>query len=197
MIPDDQRDVTRDGAPRKQIHTHKRQELVHHYAIMYGTASPTEIRDLIKRDTGYVTSRITIHKDLQKLNEQVSQWTHGQARSQWMARIQRMYVDTNLQILNLQDAIKKLVETDPQIPDTILQALASIPAAKDQKEAVRILEKLVAAAQAQRYGGKMSYMISTMLEAQKHLVEIMTGGPLYTKLQEYSKLHDMAERATE
>lgn len=191
MIPDDQRDLTRDGQPRIKLNRFKRQELVHHYAVMYGTASPTEIQALIRRDTGYTPGRNTIHKDLQKLNDQVNQWTHGQAKSQWMARIQKMYIDTNMQIVNIQKTIEKLVEADPNIPESIMRALANIPTAKDQKEAVKMLEALLQATQAHRYGGKMAYLISTMLEAQKHLVEIMTGGPLYVKLQEYSKQHEV------
>ena len=190
MIPDDQRDLTRDGTPRVKINHHKRQELVYHYAVMYGTSSPTEIQQLIKRDTGYMPGRNTIHKDLQKLNDQVAQWTHGQAKSQWMARIQKMYIDTNLQIVKIQDTIEKLAEADPDIPEMVMLGISNIPNAKDQKEAIKIIQSLQSTAQAHKYGGKMAYLISTMLEAQKHLVEIMTGGPLYVKLQEYSKQHE-------
>ena len=163
---------------------------MYHYAVMYGTASPSEIADLIYRETGHRPSRPTIHKDLQKLNSNVEIWTHGQARSQWMARVQKMYIDTNQQIINIQDAIKKLIASDPNIPETLYNALANIPNEKDQKEAVKIVEKLLGTAHATRYGGKMAFMIKTMIEAQAHLVEVMTGAPLYAKLQEYAKQNE-------
>ena len=165
---------------------------MYHYAVMYGTASPSEIADLIYRETGHRPSRPTIHKDLQKLNSNVEIWTHGQARSQWMARVQKMYIDTNQQIINIQDAIKKLIASDPNIPESLYNALAAIPNEKDQKEAVKIVEKLLSTAHATRYGGKMAFMVKTMIEAQAHLVEVMTGMPLYHKLQEYAKQNEPA-----
>ena len=190
MTKPDIRSHTKQGTPRRHLHKHDREELVYHFAVMYGTASPSEIQQLIKRETGHMPSRPTIHKDLQKLNNNVELWTHGQARSQWMARIQKMYIDTNQQITNIQDTIRKLIASDPKIPESLYNALAAIPNAKDQKEAARVVEKLMATADATRYGGKMAFMIKTMIEAQAHLVEVMTGMPLYHKLQEYAKQNE-------
>ena len=179
-----------EGKARKHLHPLKRKQLIYHYAVMYGTGSVTEIRDLIKRDTGFTVGRETIHKDLRTMNDNVAEWTHGQAKSQWMARVQRMYVDTNLQILNIQKVIQTLISQEADAPKELVDAINLISEPDERADAVKKLEGLMKNAQAHKYGGKMAYLISIMIEAQKHLVDVMTGQPLYAKLQEYSKQHE-------
>ena len=142
------------------------------------------------RDTGHGVARETIHQDLQTLNENVNQWTHDQAKSQWMARVQRMYIDTNQQIMNLQTLIRKIMESSAEPPKALLDAIALISEPKDRKAAQQTLDKLLELAKAYKHGGKVAFQVQAMIECQKHLVEVMTGGPLYAKLQEYSKQHE-------
>ena len=176
---------------RTKMHPLRRKELVYHYAVMYGTGSVTEIRDLIKRDTEHSVSRNAIYKDLRAMNDNVAQWTHEQAKSQWMARVQRMYIDTNMQILNIQKIIQKIVDAEPEIPKELANAIALISEPADKKAAIKELDKLLATAKAYKHGGKVAFQIQTMIEAQKHLVDIMTDQPLYAKMQEYAKQADV------
>ena len=173
-----------------KMHPLKRKELVYHYAVMYGTGSVTEIRDLIKRDVGHSVSRNAIYKDLRAMNDNIAAWTHDQAKSQWMARVQRMYIDTNMQIINLQKSIQKIVDSSPEPPQELADAIALISEPNDKKAAIRQLDKLLELAKAYKHGGKVAFQIQTMIECQKHLVDIMTDQPLYAKMQEYGKQAD-------
>ena len=197
--------LSNEKEKRVQLKTDKRQTLVKSYVQVYGTSNAKLITELIKKDHGIGTKAETVGKDLKAMEADNQTWVRDLARTTWLQKTQQMYAETNLEIIQLQIIITKMMESEPSDFSNISKLIASTyetrlkrveiqmkqePENKDlSKEYAKlqrqyladsdVFAKLLAQINITKTGGKIAYIQSIITEKRNYLAAMITDEPLY------------------
>lgn len=164
----------------KQIPTRRRKELVVHNIQVYGTTSPTQLQQLIKTQTGKTVHRQTIKNDVDDIIRNNQQWVNDQAKAAWSEKIKQMYIETNLEIIELQKDIDEIRKHN-------IEYYKDIEVNEESQEKLYELINQVARI---KTGGKIAYINSIITEKRNFLISMMTDKPLYEKTQELAQYYE-------
>ena len=167
----------------------RRRELVQHYVRLYGTTSPTQIRELLITHENKKHARETIKDDINVIMSASQKWINDQARETWLNKINQMYVETNKEIIQIQDFISKLLHDSTDVPGPLIKIIQDQNQAT-QKEIISYLQGLHQKTHMVRYAGKIGYLNSILTEKRTFLIDMMTDHPLYQKTQELAEFFD-------